>query len=415
MHPMSRRVVITGIGTVCPLGIGVDSVFESLLAGKNGIRRITRFDPEEFPCQVAGEIDFPVDEFLDRKEARKMDRFIQYAVAASDVALKDSGYTITPANATRTGVLIGSGIGGLGSLEEQHDVLRQRGPRRISPFFIPSVIINLAAGTVSIRTGAKGPNISIVTACATGNHSIGDAYRLIQRGDADAMLAGGTEAAVTEMAVGGFAAMKALSTRNDSPETASRPFDRERDGFVIGEGAGVLILEELGGALKRGARIYAEIVGYGMSGDAYHMTAPASDGDGPVRAMEMALKSADVKPEDVQYVNAHGTSTPFNDKIETTAIRSVFGAHADKLRVNSTKSMVGHLLGAAGGLESAVAVLSLFHQKTHPTVNLKNPDPECDLNYLPEGAESFEIRHALTNSFGFGGTNGCLLFRQFEN
>ena len=412
---MNRRVVITGIGTVSPLGIGVDSVFESLLAGKNGIRRITRFDPEEFPCQVAGEIDFPADEFLDRKEARKMDRFIQYAVAASDVALKDSGYTITPANATRTGVLIGSGIGGLGTLEEQHDVLRKRGPRRISPFFIPSVIINLAAGTVSIRTGAKGPNISVVTACATGTHAIGDAYRLIQRGDADAMLAGGTEAAVTEMAVGGFASMKALSTRNDSPETACRPFDKERDGFVIGEGAGVLILEELGGALKRGARIYAEVVGYGMSGDAYHMTAPAIDGDGPIRAMKMALKSADVAPKEVQYVNTHGTSTPFNDKIETAAIRSVFGSHADKLRVNSTKSMVGHLLGGAGGFESAVVALSIFHQKTHPTINLKNPDPECDLNYLPDGPESFEIRHALTNSFGFGGTNGCLLFKRFEN
>ena len=412
---MKRRVVITGIGTVSPLGIGANSVFDALLAGKNGIRRITRFDPTEFPCQVAGEVDFPTDEFLDRKEARKMDRFIQYAVAASDVALKDSGYSITPENDTRTGVLIGSGIGGLGTLEAQHDVLRKRGPRRISPFFIPSVIINLATGTVSIRTGAKGPNISIVTACASGTHAIGDAYRLIQRGDADAMLAGGTEAAVTEMAVGGFASMKALSTRNDSPKTASRPFDRDRDGFVIGEGAGILVLEELGGALKRGARIYAEVVGYGMSGDAYHMTAPASDGDGPIRAMKMALETAGVKPEEVQYVNAHGTSTPFNDKIETVAIRKVFGNHADKLRVNSTKSMVGHLLGGAGGFESAVVALSLFHQKTHPTVNLENPDPECDLNYLPNGPESFEIRHALTNSFGFGGTNGCLLFKKFEN
>ncbi len=412
---MNRRVVITGIGTVSPLGLGADSVFEALLAGQNGIRRITRFDPTEFPCQVAGEVDFPVEDFMDRKEARKMDRFIQYAVAASDLALKDSGYNITDKNATRTGVLIGSGIGGLGTLEAQHDVLRQRGPRRISPFFIPSVIINLASGTVSIRTGAKGPNISIVTACATGTHAIGDACRLIQRGDADAMLAGGTEAAVTEMAVGGFASMKALSTRNDSPETASRPFDKNRDGFVIGEGAGILVLEELGAALKRGARIYAEIVGYGMSGDAYHMTAPAIDGDGPIRAMRMALESAGVRPDEVQYINAHGTSTPFNDKIETSAIRKVFGSHADKLRVNSSKSMVGHLLGGAGGFESAVVALSLFHQKTHPTANLKTPDPECDLNYLPNGPESFEIQYALSNSFGFGGTNGCLLLKRFEN
>jgi len=410
---MNRRVVVTGVGLVSPVGIGSRNVFEALLSGKNGIRKITKFDPEGYASQVAGEVDFPLEDFLDRKEARKMAPFIHFAVAASDIALADSGLSITPETATRVGVIIGSGIGGLDYIEEQHSVLLEKGPRRVSPFFIPASIINLASGTVSIRTGAKGPNHAIVTACATGTHAVGDAYRMIQRGDADAMIAGGSESAVTPMAVAGFASMKALSTRNDEPDKASRPFDAERDGFVIGEGAGILILEELGLALKRGARIYGEVVGYGLTGDAYHMTAPAEDGDGPMRAMRMAL--GDIAPEQVGYVNAHGTSTPYNDKIESKAIRGVFGEHADKLMVSSTKSMVGHLLGAAGGLEGAVTLLSLFEGKVHPTVNLTTPDPECDLDYIKEGSRTLDAECAMSNSFGFGGTNGCLLFRRFEN
>lgn len=410
---MNRRVVVTGVGLVSPVGIGTKNVFEALLDGKNGIRRISKFDPEGYASQVAGEVDFPLEDYLDRKEARKMAPFIHFAVAASDIALKDSGLTISPENAAKVGVILGSGIGGLDYIEEQHKMLLEKGPRRVSPFFIPASIINLASGTVSIRTGAKGPNHAVVTACATGTHAIGDAFHMIQRGDADAMIAGGTESAVTPMAVAGFSSMKALSTRNDDPAHASRPFDAERDGFVIGEGAGIMILEELGSALKRGARIYGEVVGYGLTGDAYHMTAPAEDGDGPMRAMQMAL--GDITPDQVGYINAHGTSTPYNDKIESKAIRGVFGAHADKLMVSSTKSMVGHLLGAAGGLEGAVTVLSLFEGKVHPTANLTVPDPECDLDYITEGARALDAEYAMSNSFGFGGTNGCLLFKRFEN
>ena len=410
---MNRRVVVTGVGLVSPVGIGTKNVFEALLDGKNGIRRISKFDPEGYASQVAGEVDFPLEDYLDRKEARKMAPFIHFAVAASDIALKDSGLTISPENAAKVGVIIGSGIGGLDYIEEQHKMLLEKGPRRVSPFFIPASIINLASGTVSIRTGAKGPNHAVVTACATGTHAIGDAFHMIQRGDADAMIAGGTESAVTPMAVAGFSSMKALSTRNDDPAHASRPFDGERDGFVIGEGAGIMILEELGSALNRGARIYGEVVGYGLTGDAYHMTAPAEDGDGPMRAMQMAL--GDIAPDQVGYINAHGTSTPYNDKIESKAIRGVFGAHADKLMVSSTKSMVGHLLGAAGGLEGAVTVLSLFEGKVHPTANLTVPDPECDLDYITEGARALDAEYAMSNSFGFGGTNGCLLFKRFEN
>ncbi len=410
---MNRRVVVTGVGLVSPVGIGTKNVFEALLDGKNGIRRISKFDPEGYASQVAGEVDFPLEDYLDRKEARKMAPFIHFAVAASDIALKDSGLTISPENAAKVGVIIGSGIGGLDYIEEQHKMLLEKGPRRVSPFFIPASIINLASGTVSIRTGAKGPNHAVVTACATGTHAIGDAFHMIQRGDADAMIAGGTESAVTPMAVAGFSSMKALSTRNDDPAHASRPFDAERDGFVIGEGAGIMILEELGSALNRGARIYGEVVGYGLTGDAYHMTAPAEDGDGPMRAMQMAL--GDIAPDQVGYINAHGTSTPYNDKIESKAIRGVFGAHADKLMVSSTKSMVGHLLGAAGGLEGAVTVLSLFEGKVHPTANLTVPDPECDLDYITEGARALDAEYAMSNSFGFGGTNGCLLFKRFEN
>ena len=410
---MNRRVVVTGVGLVSPVGIGTKNVFEALLDGKNGIRRISKFDPEGYASQVAGEVDFPLEDYLDRKEARKMAPFIHFAVAASDIALKDSGLTISPENAAKVGVIIGSGIGGLDYIEEQHKMLLEKGPRRVSPFFIPASIINLASGTVSIRTGAKGPNHAVVTACATGTHAIGDAFHMIQRGDADAMIAGGTESAVTPMAVAGFSSMKALSTRNDDPAHASRPFDGERDGFVIGEGAGIMILEELGSAPNRGARIYGEVVGYGLTGDAYHMTAPAEDGDGPMRAMQMAL--GDIAPDQVGYINAHGTSTPYNDKIESKAIRGVFGAHADKLMVSSTKSMVGHLLGAAGGLEGAVTVLSLFEGKVHPTANLTVPDPECDLDYITEGARALDAEYAMSNSFGFGGTNGCLLFKRFEN
>lgn len=412
---MNRRVVVTGVGLVTPVGIGNRTVFEALLSGRIGLRKITKFDPTGFASQVAGEVDFPVEEYLDRKEARKMATFIHYAVAASDIAMQDSGLRIQSENASRTGVMIGSGIGGLDYIEEQHKMLLEKGPRRVSPFFIPASIINLASGTVSIRTGAKGPNHAVVTACATGTHAIGDAFRIIERGDADAMIAGGSEAAVTPMAVAGFSSMKALSTRNDEPEKSSRPFDLERDGFVIGEGAGVMILEELGSALKRGARIYGEVVGYGLTGDAYHVAAPAEDGDGPIRAMKMAMETAAVAPEQVGYLNAHGTSTPYNDKIETRAIRHAFGDQADKLVVTSTKSMVGHLLGGAGGLEAAVTVMSLSEGKVHPTANLENPDPECDLDYAAEGARDLDMEYAMSNSFGFGGTNGCLLFKRFEN
>ncbi len=410
---MKKRVVVTGLGLVSPLGTGSFELYQKFLNGENGIRKITKFDTEGFSSKIAGEVDFDEGAYISPKESRKMDNFIKYAIAASEIAINDSGLKIDDSNRNEIGVLIGSGIGGLNYIEQQYKTLIERGPRRVSPFFIPSVIINLASGAVSIRLGAKGPNNSVVTACATGTNSIGDAFKIIQRGDAVAMIAGGCEAAITPLAVAGFSQMKALSTRNEEPEKASRPFDKERDGFVIGEGAGVLILEELSHALKRGAKIYAEIVGYGMSGDAYHITAPAEDGDGARRAMESAIKDAGIKPEEIDYVNAHGTSTYYNDKIETKAIKDLFKEHAYKLKINSTKSMTGHLLGGAGGVEAAILALTLFTGKAHPTRNLEVKDPECDLDYIPGKAQEINPAYGLSNSFGFGGTNASLVMKKF--
>jgi 3-oxoacyl-[acyl-carrier-protein] synthase II len=412
---LSRRVVVTGIGLVSSLGIGTEANWTSLLAGTSGIGRVTRFDVSQFACQIAGEVSgFDPLDFIEKKDVKKMDVFIQYAIAAADFAMKSAALTITPELAPRIGVFIASGIGGFGTIEREHKAYLDGGPRRISPFFIPSAIINLAAGQVSIRFGAKGPNSATCTACSASAHAIGDAWEMIRRGAADAMIAGGSEAAITPMGLGGFAAMRALSTRNDDPSRASRPFDRDRDGFIIGEGAGVLILEALESAERRGAPIYAELVGYGMSGDAYHITAPSEDGDGGRRVMENALVSAGVAPTDVQYINAHGTSTPHNDRLETLAIKKCFGDHAYKLAVSSTKSMHGHLLGAAGGLEAGIAALALKHQMVPPTINLDHPDEGCDLDYVPHTARPASLTYALSNSFGFGGTNAALLFRRYE-
>ena len=396
-----------------PVAIGTVANWEGLTAGRSGIARITHFDPSAFAAQIAGEVKgFDPLQFLDKKDVKKMDVFIQYAIAAAQFAVDDARLAITPANGDRIGVFIASGIGGFSTIEREHQALLEGGPRRISPFFIPSAIINLAAGQVSIRFRARGPNSATCTACSASAHAVGDAYEIIRRGDADAMIAGGSEAAITPMGVGGFAAMRALSTRNHEPERASRPFDRDRDGFVIGEGAGVLILEELGMARRRGARIYAEIVGYGMSADAFHITAPSEDGDGAVRAMQMAVRSAGIRPDEVDYINAHGTSTPLNDRLETLAVKRCFGDHASSIALSSTKSMTGHLLGAAGGLESGITALAVYHQMLPPTINLDNPDPECDLDYVPHVSRKAEVRHALSNSFGFGGTNAVLLFKR---
>jgi 3-oxoacyl-[acyl-carrier-protein] synthase II len=412
---LSRRVVVTGVGLVSSLGIGTEANWEALCAGRSGIGRITRFDASQFACQIAGEVQgFDPLNYVDKKDVKKMDVFIQYALAASDAAMADAGLKITPDLAARVGVFIASGIGGFATIEREHSEYLKGGPRRISPFFIPSAIINLAAGQVSIRFGAKGPNSATCTACSASAHAIGDAWEIIRRGDADAMIAGGSEAAITPMGVGGFAAMRALSTRNDDPTHASRPFDRDRDGFIIGEGAGVVVLESLDLAIKRGAPIYAELVGYGMSADAYHMTAPSEDGDGAVRVMQAALCKANVKPSDVQYVNAHGTSTPHNDRIETVALKRCFGEHAGKLAISSTKSMHGHLLGAAGGMEAGISVLAIKHQTIPPTINLDHPDEGCDLDYVPHVKRAASITYALSNSFGFGGTNAALLFKKFD-
>jgi len=412
---MKRRVVVTGIGVVSPLGLDTPSTWDALVQGRSGIGTITKFDPAAFSSKIGGEVrGFEPERFLDRKDVKKMDTFIHFAVAASKEALADASLTVDAGNAERIGVYIGSGIGGLSLLEDQHSELLNKGPRRISPFFIPGMIINLAAGQVSILTGAKGPNLAVATACATGNHAIGEAMRLIREDYADAMIAGGTDAGVTPLAVGGFCAMKALSTRNDAPEKASRPFDADRDGFVIGEGAGILVLEERERAIARGAKIYAELAGYGPSGDAYHISAPSENGEGAARAMKVALKDAACDPREVDYINAHGTSTPVGDRIETQAVKTVFGAHARELVFASTKSMTGHLLGAAGGLESAATVLAIHHGVVPPTINRDTPDPECDLDCAPEGARTMRIRAALNNSFGFGGTNASLLFRRHE-
>ena len=412
---MHKRVVISGIGLVSSLGIGTKPTWDGLLAGCSGVGRITRFDVSAYAAQIAAEVrGFEPLDFVDRKDVKKMDVFIQYAIAASRFAVEDSGLAITPHNAADVGVFIGSGIGGFATIEREHSALLEGGPRKISPFFIPGTIINLASGQVSIRFGAKGPNLATCTACSASAHAVGESFEIIRRGDAVAMITGGAEAAITPMSVGGFAALRALSTRNDDPAHASRPFDKDRDGFVIGDGAGVLILEELEHAQQRNARIYAEVVGYGSSGDAFHITAPSEDGDGAVRAIGMALRKAGVGPDAVDYVNAHGTSTPFNDKLETMAIKRSFGDHARRLAISSTKSMTGHLLGGAGGLEAGIAALAVHHQVAPPTINLDQPDPECDLDYVPNVKRQMSITYALSNSFGFGGTNATLLLRRFD-
>jgi 3-oxoacyl-[acyl-carrier-protein] synthase II len=407
--------VITGIGLVTPLGVGTRKNWEALLRGANGIGPVTRFDASRFATRFAGEIKgFDPLPFIEKKEVRKMDLFIQYAIVAAQLAVEDSGIAPAALEGDQTGVCVGSGIGGIGSLEETHTVLLEKGPDRVSPFFLIQTIINEAAGQISIKYRAKGPNTATVTACSTGTHAIGDSFRMIARGEADIMFAGGAEAPVTPLGLAGFCALKALSERNDEPAKASRPFDARRDGFVMGEGAGIVILEDLEHALARGARIYAEVAGYGMTSDAYHVTAPAPDGDGAVRVMLRALADAAARPEDVGYINAHGTSTPFNDKTETLAIKKVFGKHALKIGVSSTKSMMGHLLGAAGGVEAGITALCLKHQIMTPTINYEFPDPDCDLDYVPNAARPAEIVCALSNSFGFGGTNGALLFRRFD-
>ena len=409
-----RRVVVTGMGMVSPLGLDVQSSWKAILEGKSGVGHITHFDATGYPVRIAAEVKgFEPTKYIEQKEVKKMDRFIHFAIAATEMALADSGLKITPDNSERIGIVIGSGMGGLPAIEYYHQMLLEKGWKRVSPFFIPMVIINLAAGQISIRFGIKGPNLAVTTACATGNHSIGEAFRMIQYGDADVMIAGGAEAVITPMAVSGFAIMKALSTRNDEPEKASRPFDIDRDGFVIGEGSGIIILEELEHALKRGAKIYAELIGYGMSSDAYHITAPAPEGEGGARCMKRALNDAGVKPELIDYINAHGTATKHGDELENQAIKTVFGEHAYKLCVSSTKSMTGHLLGAAGGVEAIFTVLSIYENIVPPTINLDNPDPECDLDYVPYKARKKEVIYAMTNSFGFGGTNASLVFRKF--
>jgi 3-oxoacyl-[acyl-carrier-protein] synthase II len=411
----SRRVVVTGIGFVSPLGTGTDKTWQALLRGENGIATLTRFDVSRYATRFGGEVkDFDPLAFIDRKEVRKMDLFSRFALAAAELAVADSGIAPDDLRSDRTGTYVGSGIGGLGSIEENLKVLWEKGPDRVSPFFLVQTIINEASGQISIRYGAKGPNCANATACSTGTHAVGDSFRIIVHGDADVMIAGGAEAPLTPLSLAGFTSIKALSGRNDEPARASRPFDAQRDGFVMGEGAGILILEELGRALRRDARIYAEVIGYGMSSDAYHVAAPAPDGDGAARVMKRALEDAGVGPEAVQYINAHGTSTPLNDKTETMAIKNVFGGHARRLAVSSTKSMTGHLLGAAGGLEAGILALSLFHQIVPPTINYEFPDPECDLDYVPNACRKIEIVHALSNSFGFGGTNGAIVLKRFE-
>ncbi|MGA3172956.1 MAG: beta-ketoacyl-ACP synthase II [Syntrophorhabdales bacterium] len=412
---MKRRVVITGLGLTTPLGIGLDNVWKRILDGQSGVGPITRFDASSHDTRIAAEVkDFRPEEYIPPKELRRMDLFIQYALAATKIAVQDAGLDMNSEDAERVGVIVGTGLGGLPTLEKYHAVLLERGPGRISPFFIPMLIANEAPGNIAIQYGMKGPNLSIVTACATGAHSIGNAFRVIQYGDADVMVAGGTEANLTPLTVGGFNALRALSVKNDAPEKASRPFDKERDGFVIGEGAGIVILEELERARARGAKIYAEVAGYGYNGDAYHITAPCPDGDGSIRCMRMALRDAAIGPEAVDYINAHGTSTELNDSSETIAIKQVFGERAYAIPVSSTKSMIGHLLGAAGAVEAIFSVLAIRDQVCPPTINYEHPDPECDLDYVPNTARRAKIDVVLSNSFGFGGTNAVLAFKRFE-
>lgn len=410
-----RRVVVTGSGIVSPIGIGVDPFWKALLSGTSGVKRITRFDPTGYECQIAAEVkDFDPLSWIDKKEIRKMDTFVQYAIAAGLLAVEDAQLKVTDGGRDRFGVLVGTGMGGIPMLVEQYIVLMEKGPDRVSPFFIPGIIPNMASGRLSMLLGAKGPNSCVSTACATGNHAIGDSFHIIQRGEADIMLAGGTEAVIAPLCIAGFTNCKALSTRNHEPERASRPFDKERDGFVMGEGAAVLILEALEHARDRGATIYGEVIGYGRSGDAYHITAPAPEGEGAVQSMQQALRDAGLPPEAVDYINAHGTSTPYNDANETLAIKRVFGEHAYRIAVSSIKSMVGHTLGAAGAMEAAATVLSLKHGIVPPTINYEHPDPECDLDYVPNKARELPIQIALNNSFGFGGTNATTVFRRYS-
>ena len=411
---MNKRVIITGMGIVSPLGVDVEKNWAAVCQGISGIGPITRFDASDFASKIAGEVKgFNPEDFIDKKEAKKMDVFIHYALASGKMAIQDSQLKIDESNADRVGVLVGAGIGGLSTIERYHSILLQQGPKKISPFFIPMLIVNLAPGQISIYFGARGPNSSVVTACATGNHSIGEAFKVIQRGDADAMIAGGAEAVITPLAVGGFSAMRALSTRNDEPEKASRPFDKNRDGFIIAEGAGVLILENLEHALKRGAKIYAEIVGFGSNADAYHISAPSPNGIGAARCMEVAMKDAGISYDEIDYVNAHGTSTPLNDISETMAMKTVFKDHAKKVAISSTKSMTGHLLGAAGGVEAIYSILAIKYGVIPPTINYETPDPECDLDYVPNEARESKVRVTMSNSFGFGGTNATLIFKEF--
>lgn len=413
---MTRRVVVTGLGVISPLGIGIKDNWQALCEGRSGIGPITRFDTTEYETKIAGEVkNFDPTSFLDRKEARKMDPFIHYALAAGIMAMEDSHLKIDQSNAERVGVLVGAGLGGLTTIEKYHSILLKEGPKKISPFFIPMLIVNLAPGQISIFFGAKGPNSSVVTACATGNHSIGEAYKIIQRGDADAMIAGGAESTITPLAIGGFNAMKALSTRNEEPQKASRPFEKDRDGFVIAEGAGILILEELSHAVKRNTMIHAEIIGYGCNADAYHIAAPSPNGEGAARCMEIALNDAGILCSEVDYINAHGTSTPLNDIAETMALKTVFKEQAKKLMVSSTKSMTGHLLGASGGVEAVFTILTIKEGIVPPTINYEVPDPECDLDYVPNVARKAKVRVAMSNSFGFGGTNATLVFKEFTS
>ncbi len=410
-----RRVVVTGMGLLCPTGIGVEASWENIISGKSGIGPVTRFDVSGYPSRIAGEVkDFHPEEFMPQKLVKRLDPFVRLAIAAARMALEDSGLKINEKNADRVGVITGCGLGGLGSIEHYRDVLVNRGPRRVSPFFIPMAIPNMASGQISIMFGAKGPNTVVCTACAAGTHGIGDAFKAIQRGDADVMITGGTESVITPLALAGFSALKALSTRNDEPEKASRPFDKARDGFVIGEGSGMLIIEELNHALDRGANILAEIIGYGLTGDAYHMTAPPEDGEGAARCMQMALDDAGISPADVDYINAHGTSTPLNDLCETRAIKSVFKEHAKNIAISSTKSMTGHMLGGAGGVEAVFCIKSIQDGIIPPTVNLDEPDPDCDLDYVPNKARKKDINVVMSNSFGFGGTNAVLIFQKYN-
>lgn len=411
---LNKRVVVTGIGAITPIGTGKERFWQALKAGQSGIGRISKFDVTDYPTKIAGEVkDFDPIEYIDKKEARRMDRFTQYGVAATKLAIEDAKLDVEKVDSHRFGVVLGSGIGGIETLEKEYEKLMNKGPSRVSPFFIPMMISNIGAGQISMTFGAKGPNTTVVTACASSTNAIGDAFKIIQRGDADVMITGGAESSITPLSVAGFCSMKALSTRNDEPEKASRPFDKDRDGFVMGEGSGILILEELEHAISRGAHIYAEVVGYGMSADAYHITAPAPEGEGAARAMRNAIKDANILPEDIDYINAHGTSTPFNDKFETMAIKSVFGEYAYKLSVSSTKSMTGHLLGAAGGIEAIACSLAIDEGFIPPTINYTTPDIECDLDYVPNEGRKVEVQYALSNSLGFGGHNASIILKKY--